>query len=106
MKAEVKETGDIIYVGYDAIPRCWRNADNPYRGYHEKELSFLEEMEIVWNERLYETAKSVLNAIMSNSRYNAYGIPPEELADDAVRYARALINRLGEEKRENNENNN
>lgn len=98
MKAKVKGTDDIIYVGYDANNRCWRNPDNPYRGYHEKELSFCDDEEDDKNERLYETAKLVLNAIMSNSRYNVYGIPPYELADDAVRYARALINRLGEEK--------
>lgn len=35
---------------------------------------------------------------MSNSNYNLYSIPPEELADDAVRYARALINKLKKEK--------
>lgn len=99
MKAKVKDTGDIIYVGYDANNRCWRNPDNPYRGYHETELDFLEEKETEWSERLYETAKSVLNALMSNSNYNVYGIPPEELADDAVRYASALIDRLKQEKK-------
>lgn len=100
MKAKVKDNGEIIDVRYNEEYGCWIDINsNIRRAYYEKDLFFLEEMDANWNETLYETAKSVLNAIMSNPEYyNVYGTPPYELADNAIRYASALIDRLKQQK--------
>ena len=90
MKAIVKNTRQLISVlRLDSI---WES--NNGCKYHERELEFLEEKDIDWEERRYEIAKDMMAAFLSNYSDNIHSGNPDEQAQYAVVFADALIAEL------------
>lgn len=96
MKARLKDSGKIVDVKYEYVDNVWRVTDGePKWGrYHEKEIEFLDDKEIDWEQRRYEIAKDMLAAFMSNSSYDIYSRGEEEQVQWAVVFADALIDEL------------
>ena len=100
MKVRIKKTGILI----DVIPKVNTNAqhsgDNLYvcdnMVFRECDLDFLnvENAVIDWEQRRYEIAKSMMAAFLSNSCSNVYMNTYENQAQEAVKYADALIEEL------------
>lgn len=95
MKAIVKNTRQLISVlRLDSI---WES--NNGCKYHERELEFLEEKDIDWEERRYEIAKQMLT-VTSDYREKVYDKTTSQkiccvkAAKYAVEYADALIAEL------------
>lgn len=88
----------------DVIPKVNTNAqhsgDNLYvcdnMVFRECDLDFLnvENAVIDWEQRRYEIAKSMMAAFLSNSCSNVYMNTYENQAQEAVKYADALIEEL------------
>lgn len=98
MKARVKTTGEIGDV------LCWDDVGKtklsillkgnvctiPYQNIEIIQL----ESNINWEQRRYEIAKSMMAAFLSNSCSNVYMNTYENQAQEAVKYADALIEEL------------
>ena len=96
MKARVKATNEVVYVSYDHTYHAWLVRAN--RGiakrYHERELEFLEEKNIDWEERRYEIAKAMMAAFERHNN-NVSGFKNStQQAQCAIKCADALIAEL------------
>ena len=95
MKAIVKNTRQLISVlRLDSI---WES--NNGCKYHERELEFLEEKDIDWEERRYEIAKQMLTVTSNFTELTCNGITQrriccEDAVQYAIKYADALIAEL------------
>lgn len=88
MKAIVKNTRQLISVlRLDSI---WES--NNGCKYHERELEFLEEKDIDWEERRYEIARQMLDSQLSCCGYECSMI--EQAVKFSVECADALIAEL------------
>ena len=94
MKARVKATNEVVYVSYDHTYHAWLVRAN--RGiakrYHERELEFLEEKNIDWEERRYEIARQIMDSQLSCCGYERSMI--EQSVKFSVECADALIAEL------------
>lgn len=105
MKARIKKTGEVLNIASYAtihVDKCddW---GNPIE-YPVSEVEIIPEIEPLvfngpafepnWEQRRYEIARSMMSAFMSNSCSNVYGETIEKQAQDAVKYADALIEEL------------
>ena len=94
MKARVKATNEVVYVSYDYTYHAWLVRAN--RGiakrYHERELEFLEEKNIDWEERRYEIARQIMDSQLSCCGYERSMI--EQSVKFSVECADALIAEL------------
>ena len=94
MKARIKDTDEVVDVKYDYMDEAWinRTGNNTFRRYHERELEFLEEKDIDWEERRYEIARQIMDSQLSCCGYERSMI--EQSAKFSVECADALIAEL------------
>lgn len=103
MKARIKATGEIIEIsGYNYL-----YAENHEESYTLNEVEFLDVQEKsllnepdYWDKLLHRYAGMAMQGMLSNCEFPAYstdGYHKENIADNALEYATALVNKLKEE---------
>ena len=92
MKARNKATGEIVDVYYDYFLELWTVKGRSDIKFTPNALELLEEKDIDWEERRYETARQIMDSQLSCCGYERSMI--EQAVKFSVECADALIAEL------------